>query len=205
MNNTNMSNINQLTNQASNTVNLQSVNLKVESTAQPITNQLKAYGASSNQNMFPTFISQPLKLSPLGVVNRQTAKHWHFLDAQDELTRSFELIKVLRQHQNDKRWTLLIAPSHIPDKALLDCCSVDMSHVLIVREKQIASMSKTIEKALSCNTCCAIVAWCSQWHKQLNHVQLQQLSQLADSAQCHVYAFNKHNSMVKTNKSKFEH
>ena len=127
----------------------------------------------------------------LGVLNHQVAQYWHFLDGQDELTRSFELIKVLRQHQTDKRWTLLIAPSHIPDKALLDCCSVDMSHVLLVREKQIASMSDTIEKALNASTCCAIVAWCNQWHEQLPQPQLQHLSQLADTKNCHVYAFNK--------------
>ena len=177
--------MNQLINQTTNTVNLDAELTK------PITNQMQNKVTSFTPVIYPTFVAEPNLPSPFGVINRQTAKHWHFLDAQDELTRSFELIKVLRQHQADRRWTLLIAPSHIPDKALLECCSVDMSHVLIVREKQISSMFKTIETALKCNTCCAIVAWCSQWHTQLSNVKLQQLSKLADSAKCHVYAFNK--------------
>ena len=127
----------------------------------------------------------------IGVFNHHVTQYWHFLDGQDELTRSFELIKVLRQHQTNRRWTLLIAPTHIPDKTLLDCCSVDMSHVLLVREKQITSMPNAIEKALNANTCCAIVAWCNRWHEQLSQSQLQHLSQLADTKNCHVYAFNK--------------
>lgn len=167
------------------------VNLNAGLTTKPITNQLDTHIPPFIQGISSAFVTKPKQASSLGVIRRQTAKHWHFLDAQDELSRSFELIKVLRQHQANKRWTLLIAPSHIPDKALLDCCSVDMKHVLIVREKQITSMSKTIETALSCNTCCAIVAWCSQWHEQLSAQQLQQLSQLADDTQCHVYAFEK--------------
>lgn len=191
--------MNQFTNQATNTVNLDAGLTSPVRTAPirttPIKNALEAKLENKltpfTQSIYPSFSSPAKHTASFGVINRQTAKHWHFLDGQDELTRSFELIKVLRQHQADKRWTLLIAPSHIPDKALLDCCSVDMRHVLIVREKQITSMSKTIEKALNCRTCSAIVAWCSEWHKQLSNVQLQQLSKLADAAQCHVYAFNK--------------
>ena len=127
----------------------------------------------------------------LGVVNQQTTTYWHFLHAHDELSRAFELIKVLRQHQSNNRWTLLVAPQHIPDKALLNCCSVDMSHVLIVREKQIPSMVETLESALKHHTCGAIVAWCDKWHKHLSASKLAHLTTLAAQAQCHVYAFNK--------------
>lgn len=136
-------------------------------------------------------LEQTYNDSPLGVISHQAASHWHFLQAQDELSRSFELIKVLRQHQQNKRWTLLIAPEHIPDKALLECCSVDMSHVLIVREKQISSIMEAIETALNCNTCCAIVAWCEKWHNQISIAKQKQLIALANQNQCHVYTFAK--------------
>ena len=118
----------------------------------------------------------------------------HMIKTDDELSESFELIKILRLYQQSNRWTLLIAPQNIPDKALLDCCSVDMDRVLVVREKQISSVLAAIENALSHATCSAVVAWCNN----INSTKMAQINQLAEKSGCHFYAFNKrHKTPVK--------
>lgn len=122
----------------------------------------------------------------------------HMIKTDDELSESFELIKILRLYQQTNRWTLLIAPQNIPDKALLDCCSVDMDRVLVVREKQIDSVLATIENALSHATCSAVVAWCNN----INSTKMAEINQLAENSECHFYAFNKrHKALVKNGQS----
>lgn len=113
----------------------------------------------------------------------------HQVTTPDELTASFELIKILQQFTHTNRWTLLIAPEHIPDKTLLDCCSIDMERVLVVHEKQISNTLATIENALSHATCSAVIAWCGN----IKQNKLAAINQLAEQSQCHFYAFNKHN------------
>ncbi len=124
----------------------------------------------------------------IGSYQQSLGQYIHFVSAVDKLSEAFELIKILRQHQHSNRWTLLIAPQNIPDKALLDCCSVDMNHVLVVHEKQITSIMATIENALLGSTCSAIVAWGNQW--SINSGQLEHINQLAKKSHCLFYAFD---------------
>lgn len=112
----------------------------------------------------------------------------HLIKTDDELGATFELIQILRQFQHADRWTLLIAPENIPDKALLNCCSVDMDRVLVVHEKQITNILATIENALSHATCSAVIAWSNGISQQ----RLVQINGLAEQSRCHFYAFNKH-------------
>ena len=135
----------------------------------------------------------------IGSDHQSLGDYIHFVSAEDKLSEAFELIKILRQHQQSNRWTLLIAPQNIPDKALLDCCSVDMNHVLVVREKQITSVMATIESALLGSTCSAIVAWGEQWDKNINPSQLEHINQLAKKSRSQFYAFNKRGDNINHN------
>ena len=139
--------------------------------------------------------SKSIKSDIVKPITRSQSKIFsHMIKTDDELSESFELIKILRLYQQSNRWTLLIAPQNIPDKALLDCCSVDMDRVLVVREKQISSVLATIENALSPATCSAVVAWCNN----INSTKMAQINQLAEKSECHFYAFNKrHKTPVK--------
>jgi cell division inhibitor SulA len=120
--------------------------------------------------------------------NKTSQVYSHLVETDDSLSANFELIKILRQHQLSNRWTVLIAPENIPDKALLNCCSVDLGRVLVVHEKQISSVLATIENALSQSTCSAVIAWCDA----ISSTKLAQINQLAEQSQCCFYAFNKH-------------
>jgi cell division inhibitor SulA len=118
----------------------------------------------------------------------QQQTYSHVVKTEDTLSANFELIKILRSFHQSGRWTLLIAPENIPDKTLLNCCSVDMDNVLVVHEKRINSVMATIENALSQATCSAVVAWCDN----ISGNKMRQINELAERAQCHFYAFNKH-------------
>lgn len=120
------------------------------------------------------------------------ASLFHGIHTQDSLSESFELIKVLRNHQQSGRWTVLIAPQNIPDKALLTCCSVDMSRVLVVHTKHDVDVSNTIANALSQSTCSAVVAWTSQ----ISNAKLQEFAELAGQSGCHFYAFNRSSDWI---------
>jgi cell division inhibitor SulA len=123
----------------------------------------------------------------------------HLVTTEDTLSANFELIKILRSFEQSVRWTLLIAPQNIPDKALLNCCSVDMGKVLVVHEKRISSVMATIENALSQATCSAVVAWC----EDISASKMIHINELAQKSQCHFYAFNKQNT--NTNKNHAAH
>lgn len=112
-----------------------------------------------------------------------------FISAEDKLSESFELIKIIKQHQHSNRWILMIAPQNIPDKALLDCCSVEMNHVLVIREKQITSILATIENALLHSTCSAIIAWSGHWQNQLSQRKLEHIQLMARRSECQFYGF----------------
>lgn len=138
---------------------------------------------------------------PSGAVNTSIAKaidmasqpiinHWHFVYPEDVMTSSFELMKVLHRHQKDQRWTLLIAPHHIPSKIILNCYNINMKHTLIIKETQFEDLNETIISALQHPTIGSILAWHAEWHKLINSDSSQQITELADQHQCHVYAFH---------------
>lgn len=114
----------------------------------------------------------------------------HFIVSDDSLSESFELIKILRSHQHSGRWTVLIAPQNIPDKALLNCCSVDMGQVLVVHAKQTQDVLATVENALRQSTCSAVVAWCDQ----LPIERVKQINQVAAQSNCHFYGISRSNN-----------
>ncbi|MFT4929377.1 MAG: cell division inhibitor SulA [Phenylobacterium sp.] len=116
----------------------------------------------------------------------------HQVKTNDELEATFELVKILCQFQHSNRWTLLVAPENIPDKALLNCCAVDMDRVLVVHEKQITNVLSTIENALSHATCSAVIAWCNT----ITPTKLTEINRLAEQSRCHFYAFNKHGATI---------
>ncbi len=127
-----------------------------------------------------------------GAVNRaelprQHPQFSHYVATEDSLSESFELIKILRSHQHTGRWTVLIAPQNIPDKALLQCCSVDMGQVLVVHPRQTTDLLATLENALSQSTCSAVVAWADQLPKE----RLIELNRLAAKSNCHFYGFHR--------------
>lgn len=155
-------------------------------------NQALMHKAQDNNNFFGV-LSSNIKALPTTAgakVDKKASNdkgYSHLVTTQDSLSESFELIKILRSHQYSGRWTVLIAPQNIPDKALLQCCSVDMGKVLVVHARQNTDVLATVENALSQSTCSAVVAW-SELLPQQN---FKQLSQLAAKSNCHFYSFNR--------------
>jgi len=41
----------------------------------------------------------------------------NLIKVEDEISVTFEMLKVLHQYNNSNAWTLLITPDHVPSKA----------------------------------------------------------------------------------------
>ena len=64
----------------------------------------------------------------------------NLIKVEDEISATFEMLKVLHQYNSSNAWTLLIAPDHVPSKALLDSCSIDTSKLLVIRQKHLVNL-----------------------------------------------------------------
>ncbi|WP_199611423.1 SulA-like leucine-rich domain-containing protein [Flocculibacter collagenilyticus] len=109
------------------------------------------------------------------------------IKVEDELSATFELIKIVKKHAHSKKWTLLIAPEHVPSKQLLNSCSVNFEHVLVIHEKQITNKLDVIRNALKYGTCSAVVTWMDVFTTDM----LNELNHLTNASSCAFYALNK--------------
>jgi cell division inhibitor SulA len=78
---------------------------------------------------------------------------------EDEISATFELLKVLHQYNSLNAWTLLIAPDHVPSKALLDSCSIDTSKLLVIRQKHLVNIEYVLSSALHNGNFAAVITW----------------------------------------------
>jgi cell division inhibitor SulA len=76
------------------------------------------------------------------------------------------LAQLLRQHQNQSGWILLVAPCHIPDKEWAEQFQLSLHNVLVVRQKQISDLNATIQQALTSSSCKVVINFACQLEQQ---------------------------------------
>lgn len=106
---------------------------------------------------------------------------------EDEISATFELLKVLHQYNNINAWTLLIAPDHVPSKTLLDSCSIDTSKLLVIRQKHLLNLEYVLNSALQNGNFAAIITWTNI----INDKQLSELSVNLNNTNTKLYCFTK--------------
>jgi len=83
----------------------------------------------------------------------------NLIQIEDEISATFELIKVLHQYNSSNAWTLLIAPDNMPSKALLDSCSIDTTKLLVIRQKHLVNLEYVLNSALHNGNFAAVITW----------------------------------------------
>ncbi len=96
--------------------------------------------------------------------------------SHDEILTHFELIKIIKRYEHCHGWTLLIAPDHLPNKDIMEKCSVNMSKVLIVHKKYCRDVINAANKALKYDNFSALVLWNDE-------VDAEQIEQVRKTAQ----------------------
>ena len=91
----------------------------------------------------------------------------NLIQIEDEISATFELLKVLHQYNSSNAWTLLIAPDHVPSKALLDSCSIDTSKLLVIRQKHLVNLEYVLNSALHNGNFAAVITWTDIVNNQL--------------------------------------
>ncbi|ATC94385.1 SulA-like leucine-rich domain-containing protein [Pseudoalteromonas tunicata] len=109
----------------------------------------------------------------------------HLVEVSDEISATFELLKILHQYNHQNGWTLLIAPDAVPSKTLLDSCSIDKSKLLVIRQKHLANLDYVLNSALSNGNFAAIITWTNM----LSHSQLELLAQHNAHISAQLYSF----------------
>ncbi|MFC3032360.1 SulA-like leucine-rich domain-containing protein [Pseudoalteromonas fenneropenaei] len=81
------------------------------------------------------------------------------IHTEDEISASLELLKVLHSCNQKQGWTLLIAPDNVPNKAMLQSCSIDSSKLLVIRQKHLVNLPYVLNSALHNGNFAAVITW----------------------------------------------
>jgi len=114
----------------------------------------------------------------------------NLIKVEDEISATFEMLKVLHQYNSSNAWTLLIAPDHVPSKALLDSCSIDTSKLLVIRQKHLVNLEYVLNSALYNGNFAAIITWTDI----VNEQQLVNLSLNLNKRSAKLFCFTKKSS-----------
>lgn len=85
------------------------------------------------------------------------------------------LLRILRQHQHQKGWIVLVAPTQLPDKFLAECYQLSLNNILVVHQKQISDLTGTLAAAFRAKGCTVVI----NFSRQLDPHQLINCQQLA--------------------------
>lgn len=85
------------------------------------------------------------------------------------------LLQLIRQHQNQPGWILLIAPSQLPAKEWAEHYQLSLHNVLVIHQKQITDLSGTVKQALASPSCKVVI----NFGKQLDQQELELCRKLA--------------------------
>jgi cell division inhibitor SulA len=111
----------------------------------------------------------------------------NLIQIEDEISATFELLKVLHHYNSQNAWTLLIAPDHVPSKALLDSCSIDTSKLLVIRQKHLVNLEYVLSSALHNGNFAAVITWTDI----VNNHQLDSMNLNLEQASAKFYCFTK--------------
>ncbi len=109
------------------------------------------------------------------------------VEIEDDISATFELLKILHNYNSQNRWTLLVAPDHVPSKSLLDSCSIDTSKLLVIRQKHLVNLEYVLSSALCNGNFAAVITWTDM----LNDALLNSLEQTLERASATLYCFTK--------------
>jgi cell division inhibitor SulA len=76
------------------------------------------------------------------------------------------LLQLIRQHQNQPGWILLVAPAHLPDKEWAERYQLSLHNVLVIHPKQISDLYVTIRQALESSSCKVVINFGNQLQQQ---------------------------------------
>ena len=108
----------------------------------------------------------------------------NLIQIEDEISATFELLKVLHHYNSSNAWTLLIAPDHVPSRALLDSCSIDTSKLLVIRQKHLVNLEYVLNSALNNGNFAAVITWTDIVNNQLLNSLSLDLSKTATKLYC---------------------
>ncbi|WP_105167941.1 SulA-like leucine-rich domain-containing protein [Pseudoalteromonas sp. T1lg23B] len=83
----------------------------------------------------------------------------HHVTTEDDICASLALLKIVHQCNQKQGWTLLIAPDNVPNKAMMDSCSIDTNKLLVIRRKHIVDLKYVLSSALNNGNFAAVIAW----------------------------------------------
>ena len=76
------------------------------------------------------------------------------------------LLQLIRQHQHQQGWILLVAPPQLPDKGWAEHFQLSLQNVLVIHQKQICNLSATLKQALTSSSCKVVINFAKQLSKQ---------------------------------------
>ena len=85
------------------------------------------------------------------------------------------LLQLIKQHQSQDGWILLVAPSSLPDKEWAENYQLSLHNVLVVHQKQISNLAATLTQALTSASCKVVI----NFGEPLGQQQLEQCRKLA--------------------------
>ena len=116
----------------------------------------------------------------------QTQSSIQLIEIEDDISATFELMKILHQYNSQSGWTLLIAPDQVPSKSLLDSCSIDKSKLLVIRQKHLSNLDYVLNSALNNGNFSAVITWTNM----LNDYKLDLLTKAKISSNTNLYCFS---------------
>lgn len=87
----------------------------------------------------------------------------HAIDIANSLEVQLEMIKIIHRHHNEGRWVLLLAPTTLPGRQLMDSCHINRNHVLVVHHRKISDCRQTLLNAIRLPNFAAIVCPAQQF------------------------------------------
>ncbi|TMO44433.1 hypothetical protein CWC24_14175 [Pseudoalteromonas ruthenica] len=119
----------------------------------------------------------------------------NIVKTEDEISATFEMLKIVHRYNQNNGWTLLVAPDNVPSRHLLDACSIDTNKLLVIRAKHVVDMEYMLNCALQNGRFAAVITWTDILKQQ----QLVALQLNTHQAKAQLYCFTtEHNASEQT-------
>lgn len=130
---------------------------------------------------------QPITVTQVKSYRDTSESAVELIYTEDEISASLELLKVLHNCNQQHGWTLLIAPDNVPNKSMLQSCSIDSSKLLVIRQKHLVNLPYVLNSALHNGNFAAVITWTDV----INPSQLDMLH-IAPSKKTKLFCFSRH-------------
>ena len=107
------------------------------------------------------------------------------LSAESATSSEQLLIKLLQRHRHETGWIVLVAPPHLPSKALAAYLQLPVDKIMIIHANAIKNHATILHQLLQTSSCRVVVSFTQTTSAQIT----QQLSECAASQQRWLYQF----------------